>query len=92
MSARGPIYNALKQKLNVLNPIFLEIFDDSAKHAGHAAMKGLSPKETHFRIVIVSDVFEGHKLLKRHRIIHDVIGDGLMGIHALSIQAKTPNE
>ncbi|KAJ3034117.1 hypothetical protein HDV00_005438 [Rhizophlyctis rosea] len=56
----GPIYSSIQDKLTAaLEPSQLEIVDDSAKHAGHAAMKGLAKGETHFRVTVVSNKFEG---------------------------------
>ncbi|KAJ3353901.1 hypothetical protein GGF32_002759 [Allomyces javanicus] len=74
-------------------PTVLEIIDDSRKHAGHAAMKGLAAKETHFRVTIVSDTFAGKPLLQRHRMIYGILGDELRaGLHALQLATKTPAE
>ena len=47
--------------------------------------------ESHFKVVIVSDQFEGLPLIQRHRLVNSVLEDELKNdIHALSIQAKTP--
>ncbi|KNE55158.1 hypothetical protein AMAG_01080 [Allomyces macrogynus ATCC 38327] len=74
-------------------PTVLDIIDDSRKHAGHAAMKGLAVKETHFRVTIVSDAFAGKPLLQRHRLIYGILGDELRaGLHALQLATKTPAE
>ncbi|KNE59801.1 hypothetical protein AMAG_05260 [Allomyces macrogynus ATCC 38327] len=74
-------------------PTVLDIIDDSRKHAGHAAMKGLAAKETHFRVTIVSDAFAGKPLLQRHRMIYGILGDELRaGLHALQLATKTPAE
>lgn len=53
----------------------------------------LKDSETHFRVVIVADYFEGKKVLERHRVVHDCLADELEGpVHALSISAKTPKQ
>ena len=73
-----------------LNPEVLEIFDDSAAHAGHAgAMSGGG----HFSAVIVAEAFEGKSAVQRHQQVYRALG-GLMGadIHAFSIKAYTPSE
>ncbi len=42
---------------------------------------------------IVSEAFQGKNLLQRHRMVYDALGDMLHAeIHALGIQAKTPQE
>ena len=80
----------IKDRLGVsLNPVNLEIIDDSHKHAGHASAKGGG----HFTVTVVSDKFAGKSLVQRHRMVYDAIGDGMKSeIHALSIKAKTPEE
>ncbi|KAI9206225.1 bola protein [Polychytrium aggregatum] len=90
----GPVYTQIHQKLNDhLRPSHLEIVDDSSKHAGHAAMKGLKPNETHFRVLVASDEFKGKTLLQRHKLVYQILDDELKaGVHALQITAKTPDE
>ena len=79
----------LEQALSVLDPISLTIDDDSALHAGHAGNNGGG----HYRVAIVSTAFSGLPLLQRHRLVYDA-ASALMpsAIHALSIQAKAPEE
>lgn len=53
----------------------------------------LSDDGTHFEAVVVSEDFAGKRPLQRHQMVYKTLGD-LMGgeIHALSIQALTPEE
>ena len=52
----------------------LEIIDESHKHAGHAAMSSHGrASETHFKVVIVSDAFEGKQLIERHREVNNLL-------------------
>ncbi|KAI3708729.1 hypothetical protein L2E82_38141 [Cichorium intybus] len=75
-----------------LQPIQLEVEDVSYQHAGHAGVKG-SNGETHFNLKVVSMEFEGKSLVKRHRLIYSLLEEELQsGLHALSIEAKTPAE
>lgn len=87
------IYQArMRNKLTAeFQPIYLEIKDDSKKHAGHA---GADPKgETHFSIFIVSDKFEGLNPLARHRAVYAVLADELKErVHALILKAATGQE
>lgn len=71
-------------------PQHLVIEDESHLHAGHAGAAG---GRGHFRVEIVSAAFAGQPPLARHRMVYAALG-GLMqtGIHALSIQARTPDE
>jgi len=72
-------------------PVELEIFDESARHAGHAGAK--SEGETHFRVRIVSAHFEALSRLDRQRRIHAVLAQELEArIHALALTALTPQE
>ena len=81
----------IRQRLTeALQPEDLEIQDDSARHAGHEGAKGGGG---HFNVRIISPAFAGRNLLERHRMVYDALGDAMQSeIHALSIQAKTPDE
>ena len=81
----------IREKLTAaLTPTRLEIQDDSAKHAGHEGARGGGG---HFNVQIVSAEFSGKSLVERHRMVYGALGDAMQNeIHALSIQAKTPDE
>ena len=68
-------------------PQFLEVIDDSAKHAGHAGAK----EGGHYQVIIVSSAFEGKKPIDRHRMIYEALKSIKSLIHALAIQAKPPS-
>ncbi len=74
-----------------LAPASLAIEDESARHPGPA---GSRPEgETHFRVVVVSQAFAGRSRIERQRLVHAAAADLLRErIHALSIQALTPEE
>ncbi|XP_024959433.1 sufE-like protein 1, chloroplastic/mitochondrial [Cynara cardunculus var. scolymus] len=75
-----------------LQPFELKVEDVSYEHAGHAGVRG-SNGETHFNLKVVSKEFEGKSLVKRHRLIYSLLDNELQsGLHALSIEAKTPSE
>ena len=79
-----------KRLTQALQPVELDIIDESAKHAGHA---GAASGGGHFIVTIVSPVFEDKTLIQRHRLVYDAVGDIMHSeIHALSIQARTPQE
>jgi len=75
---------------NTLAPSRLEVHDDSHLHAGHA---GAASGGGHFRVKIVSERFEGLRLVMRHRLVYDAV-QGMMhtDIHALAITAHAPSE
>jgi BolA protein len=81
----------IRQRLTAaLAPVRLEIRDDSARHAGHP---GARAGGGHFTVYIVSERFAGKSLLERHRAVYEAMGDAMRSeIHALSIQALTPEE
>ena len=71
-------------------PLALEVFDDSHRHAGHA---GARDGRGHFNVAIVSAAFAGMAPLARHRAVYAALGRLMQtDIHALSIQARTPDE
>jgi BolA protein len=81
---------ALERRLASLAPARLEIRDDSDKHVGHA---GASSGAGHFSMMIVSEHFLGLTRLARHRAILERVGDLIpYPVHALSIEAYTPDE
>ena len=70
-------------------PQTLEIFDDSAAHAGHAG----SRSGGHYRVTLVSAAFRGRSRLERHRQVYAAVAPLLSGgIHALNIVARDPDE
>ena len=81
---------AMHALLAALDPVALEIIDDSHKHAGHA---GARDGGGHYRLHIVSSQFAGMNTVARHRMIYSALGEMMRhDIHALNITAKTPDE
>jgi BolA protein len=78
---------ALTQRLQErLNPVFVEVLDESASHAGHAGANG-SGFGTHFRVRLQSDVFTGKSRVSRHRLVYDALQEFIdQGLHALAIE------
>jgi BolA protein len=71
-------------------PTFLDIEDESHRHAGHAGAAG---GHGHFRVTIVAEAFRGIAPLARHRMVYAAVDDLLKtDIHALSIEASPPAE
>lgn len=73
-----------------LAPTEIEVRDDSHLHAGHA---GAASGGGHYHVKIVSERFEGLRLVMRHRLVYDAV-QGMMhtDIHALAITAHAPSE
>ena len=78
---------ALTQRLQErLNPVFVEVLDESASHAGHVGAND-SGFGTHFRVRIQSDVFTGKSRVSRHRLVYDALQEYMdLGLHALAIE------
>lgn len=78
-----------------LNPTHLKVANDSLKHAHHAGLRGATnTTASHFRLEIVLSEFEGMNLPKRHRLVYGLLDDEFknMGLHALQLKTKTPEE
>jgi BolA protein len=80
----------LRARLAALDPVQIELYDESREHAGHA---GARDGGGHFQLTIVSPRFAGHDRLARHRMVYRAVGDLMPArVHALSIAAYTPEE
>jgi BolA protein len=78
------------ERLQALEPEFLEVIDDSHRHAGHA---GAADGRGHFTVIVVSKRFADLNSVRRHRLVYDTVGDLMLtDIHALSVQALAPGE
>ena len=78
----------LNQKLqHAFEPAYLSVENESHMH-------NVPPgSESHFKVVVVSDVFESKTLVARHRAINKLLADELAGsIHALALHTFTPQE
>ncbi len=70
-----------------LSPVHLEVINESYMHR-------VAPgSETHFKLVVVSEQFEGQRLLARHRTLNTLLAEELAGgVHALALHTLTPAE
>jgi BolA protein len=69
-------------------PTSLEVINESHRHAGHAGDDGSG--ESHWRVVIRSDAFDGQSRVARHRAVHAALGEGIIGrLHALALDIGT---
>lgn len=80
----------MRERLAAIEPVALELVDESVHHAGHEGAKGGGG---HYRLRIVSPHFTGKRVVERHRIIYGALGELMRReIHALSITALAPDE
>ena len=84
MTACSDIESKLTKELD---PSHVEVIDESYLH-------NVEPgKESHVRIVVVSEQFENLNLVKRHQLIYQQINEELEGpIHAISLHTFTDSE
>ena len=78
----------IEQKLTLaFKPDHLQVINESGNHNVPAG------SESHFRVVMVSDQFQGKRLLARHRLVNQTLRDELSGaIHALALSLHTPEK
>jgi BolA protein len=88
----GKVATAIDSKLRAaFAPARLAIEDESSKHHGHAGWR--EGGETHFRVEIVSQAFEGKTRVARQRLVYAALKEELdAGLHALAMETLTPAE
>lgn len=82
----------IRSKLEAaLEPLSLEVVDESHQHAGHA---GARPGgESHFRVTVTAAAFDGMSRIERQRAVHRILADELAGpVHALAVTAAAPGD
>jgi BolA protein len=72
-----------------LQPLALEVLDDSHLHAGHAGAR----EGRHFTVRVACVGFDGLSRVARHRLIYHALRRLIpRGIHALAIEAHAPGD
>jgi BolA protein len=72
-----------------------EAFDPSALRVENESHRHNVPpdSETHFKVTLVSDRFEGQRSVRRHQAVYAVLNPWLAGpVHALALHTYTPEE
>jgi BolA protein len=82
------IAETLRAKLETgFAPAYLELVNESHMHSVPLN------SETHFRLVLVSEAFEGRRQVARHQAVYAAVADELAGpVHALALHTYTPDE
>jgi BolA family transcriptional regulator, general stress-responsive regulator len=82
------VQHAIEAKLAAaLDPLHLDVVNESANHSVPPG------SESHFKVVIVAQEFEGKRLLARHRRVNSILADELEhSIHALALHTYTTLE
>ena len=84
MIIQKSIEEKLKQRFKA---VYLNTENESHNHS-------VPPNsETHFKVTIVCDEFEGLRLIMRHRLVNELLAEELAGpVHALAIHTYTPSQ
>ena len=86
-----PVETAIREKLAALQPLALDLRDESGQHAGHAGSRPSGG--SHWQLTIVSEAFRGKSPVARHRMVYEALGDLMKrDIHALRIEASAPEQ
>lgn len=90
MNPKDRLHAIENHLIKALTPETISVIDDSKHHAGHAGAAGGAG---HFTVKIISAAFKGKSLIERHRMVYQALNEMLdRDIHALQIEAKTPDE
>jgi BolA family transcriptional regulator, general stress-responsive regulator len=78
----------IEQKIrSSLTPSHLEVINESHMH------KVPPGSEMHFKVIVVSDHFDGASRVKRQQAVNHILADEFAaGLHALSMHTLTPDE
>lgn len=81
----------IKNSLMVLEPLEIELLDDSDSHIGHAGHNGFG--ESHFNLMLVSKHFNGKSAVERHRMVNKLIKQEFnSSLHAISMKLISQEE
>ncbi|MDR0218858.1 MAG: transcriptional regulator BolA [Enterobacteriaceae bacterium] len=68
-------------------PSHLEVIDESYRHNVPAG------SESHFKIIVISNMFVDQRMLSRHRLVYGVLVKEMAeGVHALALHTYTEKE
>lgn len=60
---------------------------------GQISVFDLTGTQDHYKVIIISNDFDGKNLVKRHQLVNAALAEPLKGpLHALTIEALTPKE
>jgi len=87
-SKKMKVQAQIEQKLNDgLGLGYSEVINESHMHNVPAG------SESHFKLVLVANEFDGLSLVARHKLIYKILGDELKsGVHALALHTYTGPE
>jgi len=80
------VQNTIQEKLDQrFQTDYLQVENESHNHS-------VPPNsETHFKVTLVCEEFEGLRLIQRHRLVNELLAEELSGpVHALAMHTYTP--
>lgn len=81
----------IRTLLSSLEPIALEVIDESHQHHGHSGWR--EGGETHYRVIIRAAAFDGLSRVERHRLVNALLAAEFgSGLHALAVVARASAE
>ena len=84
MNVQETIENKITE---ALSPSYLTVINESYMHSVPPG------SESHFKLVVVTDSFDGVPRVRRHQTVNGILKDELAGpLHALSMETLTPEE
>ena len=73
--------------VELFHPLHCDVANESHMHSVPPG------SESHFKVTLVTEAFEGRRLLERHRAVNQALADELRGgVHALALHTLTPEE
>ncbi|WP_194757516.1 BolA family protein [Aliidiomarina indica] len=76
-----------KKLVDEFSPDYVDVKDESYMHASGPQA------QSHFKVTLVSEAFDGLRLIQRHRAVNAVLAEELRDqIHALALHTYTPLE
>ena len=83
---------SINKKINdQLKPSFFKIFNFSDQHKNHYA--GENKDTSHIKIIIVSEIFDGHSRIERERIVHNILKEEILTeIHSIRLKLYIQSE
>ncbi len=84
MKIQSSIVTKLEERFS---PSHLEVVNESHMHNVPAG------SESHFKVVLVAQAFEGLRQVPRHQQVYQLLSDEMAGdVHALALHTYTPGE
>jgi len=82
------IQDAIETKLaQGLSPEYMDVINESSQH------NVPDGSESHFKVIVVSDGFNGLRLIQRQQMVYRLLAEEMAGsVHALTMQTLTPKE